>query len=217
VCGVTIIPQVFSQGFVTNNVLEMFSRCANPKCSRSFISLYRLDAGRSPQGQPNQQYFSFERSLPVEAKRKETPPEIATLSPSFAKIAAQAPTAEANGLDEVAGPGYRKALEFLIKDYAISLQTDDKAKDDIKKIQLGNVIGKYLSGDRLPVVSKRAAWLGNDETHYERRWVGKDLEDLKKLISAVEHFIAMEVLVRELPAEMPDSTTTATKPQIPSH
>ena len=119
VCGVTIIPQFFSQGFVANNVLELFSRCANHKCSRSFISLYRLDPGRS-QGQPAQQYFSFERSLPVEAKRKETPPEIATLSPSFAKIAAQAQTAEASGLDEVAGPGYRKALEFLIKDYAIS-------------------------------------------------------------------------------------------------
>jgi hypothetical protein len=53
-------------------------------------------------------------------------------------------------------------------------------------------------------LSKRAAWLGNDETHYKRRWTGKDLDDLKKLISAVEHFIAMEVLVRELPTEMPD-------------
>ena len=112
-------------------------------------------------------------------------------------------------MDEVAGPGFRKAREFLIKDYAISLQTNDNAKSEIKKIQLGNVITKYLSGDKLPVVSKRAAWLGNDETHYERRWVGKDLEDLKKLISAVEHFIAMEVLAKGLPTEMPDPAATS--------
>jgi len=72
-------------------------------------------------------------------------------------------------------------------------------------VPLNTVITKYLSGDKLPVVSKRAAWLGNDETHYERRWVGKDLQDLKKLIQAVEHFIAMERLVAAFPVAMPDS------------
>jgi hypothetical protein len=120
------------------------------------------------------------------------------------KISAQAQTAEDQGLDEIAGPGFRKALEFLIKDYAISLTTDEAVKDEIRKILLNTVITKYLSGEKLPIVSKRAAWLGNDETHYERRWVGKDLEDLKKLISAVEHFIAMEKLAASLPVEMPD-------------
>ena len=83
VCGFTIIPQFFSQGFLAIEVLEVFSRCANPKCSRSFITLYRLDAGLS-QGQPMQS-FKFERSLPIEAKRHETSPEITTLSPSFLK------------------------------------------------------------------------------------------------------------------------------------
>jgi hypothetical protein len=145
----------------------------------------------------------------VEPLEKAVSADILTLSPSFARIAAQARTAEEHGLDDVAGPGYRKAFEFLIKDYAISLQADDKAKEEIKKLQLGAVIEKYLTGDKLPIVSKRAAWLGNDETHYERRWIGKDLEDLKKLIEAVEYFIAMELLVKELPTEMPDPTTPA--------
>lgn len=74
----------------------------------------------------------------------------------------------------------------------------------IPQVLLQGFVAIDVSGDKLPVVSRRAAWLGNDETHYERRWVGKDLVDLKKLIAAVEHFIAMEVLVKELPAEMPD-------------
>jgi len=149
-------------------------------------------------------FFLFQRSVPVEAKPVAVSATVVDVSPSFVRISSQARLAEENGLDEIAGPGYRKALEFLIKDYAISLQTDEAAKAEIKRIQLGNVITKFLDGDKLPIVSKRAAWLGNDETHYERRWTGKDLDDLKNLISAVEHFVAMEVLVKDLPTEMPD-------------
>ena len=202
ICGATIVAQLFASGFVAHDLLELFARCTSPICFRSFISLYALDRGRS-QGQ-QQQYFVFQRSIPAEAKPIAVSSDVAKISPSFIRISAQACLAEEDGLDEIAGPGYRKALEFLIKDYAILLQTDEAAKDEIKRIQLGNVIAKYLDGEKLPIVSKRAAWLGNDETHYERRWVGKDLDDLKKLISAVEHFIAMEVLVKELPTAMPD-------------
>jgi hypothetical protein len=108
------------------------------------------------------------------------------------------------GLEDIAGPGYRKALEFLVKDFAISLVTDEAEKAKIKEIPLQAVIKTYFSGDNLPVVSSRAVWLGNDETHYERRWVGKDLQDLKKLIIATEYFIAMQKLASSLPAEMPD-------------
>ena len=127
-----------------------------------------------------------------------------TLSPSFVRIFTQAQAAEDHGLDEIAGPGYRKALEFLIKDYAISIAPNPEAVEEIKRLRLQPVIAKYLSGDKLPVVSTRAAWLGNDEVHYERRWVGKDLADLKRLISATIHFIAMERLVANLPLDMPD-------------
>ena len=128
ICGTTIVAQ-------------LFARCAHPTCSRSFISLYALDRGRS-QGQ--QQYFVFQRSIPVEPKPIVVSADVAKISRSFVEISAQARSAEENGLDEIAGPGYRKALEFLIKDYAISLQTDEAAKDEIKRIQLGNVIAKYL-------------------------------------------------------------------------
>jgi hypothetical protein len=202
ICGFTIVPQPIAQGFLAIDVLETFHRCANPNCSRSFISIYKVDAEQS--AGKLLPWFKYDRSVPVEAKTDSTAPEIAALSPDFSKIQAQAKLAEGYGLDEIAGPGYRKALEFLIKDYAISLTPDTAAQEEIKEIQLGSVIAKFLTGDKLPVVSKRAAWLGNDETHYERRWIGKDLEDLKNLIAAVEHFIAMEILVEGLPTDMPD-------------
>jgi hypothetical protein len=115
-------------------------------------------------------------------------------------------------LTEVAGPGFRKALEFLVKDYAILL--NPQQAEAIKQKQLASVIKEFLPGDKLGVVSSRAAWLGNDQTHYECRWVGKDLQDLKKLIDATAHFIAMERLVADLPVDMP-ATGPATPIQNP--
>jgi hypothetical protein len=123
------------------------------------------------------------------------------------RVYAQSTSAEAHGLAEIAGPGFRKALEFLIKDYAIQLNPGHD--DEIKRGQLAAVISKFLPGDKLTIVSSRAAWLGNDETHYERRWVDKDLQDLKKLISATVHFIAMERLAADLPTEMPPTGPVA--------
>jgi hypothetical protein len=146
--------------------------------------------------------FIFESCSPFTPRAVIFSQEIVNLSGSFVSIYNQAVTAEGMGLVDIAGPGFRKALEFLIKDYAISLHPE--GAEDIKKIQLVPVITKYLSGDSLPIVSIRAAWLGNDETHYERRWVGKDLTDLKKLIDATVHFIVMQKLVEGLPSDMPD-------------
>ena len=45
--------------------------------------------------------------------------------------------------------------------------------------------------------------MGNDETHYVRKWEDKDLEDLKKFIQLTEHWIESEHLTREAIAEMP--------------
>lgn len=157
--------------------------------------------------------YELKATLPVTPQKPAFPHEIETLSPSFARVFTQAQAAEDNGLDEVAGPGFRKALEFLIKDYAISLVSTPEAVEEIKKLMLQPVIKKYLNGDKLPVVSTRAAWLGNDEVHYERRWVGKNLTDLKNLIAASMHFISMERLVANLPLDMPDpKTETKTQP-----
>jgi hypothetical protein len=202
ICHVTIIAENLNTGFASPKWLELFFRCTNRNCSRSFIALYDYDRPLGP-GNPSPCY-KLNCCFPVEPMLKPISADIAALSPTFVKIYAQAQSAEDHGLDEIAGPGFRKALEFLIKDYAISLATTPEAIAEIKRIMLQPVIKKYLGGDKLPIVSSRAAWLGNDETHYERRWVGKDLADLKKLISAIEHFIAMETLVANLPTEMPD-------------
>ena len=56
------------------------------------------------------------------------PENIEKISPVFVEIYSQATVAEREKLDQIAGVGYRKAAEFLIKDYAISKNPSDEEK-----------------------------------------------------------------------------------------
>ena len=58
---------------------------------------------------------------------------------------------------------------------------------------------------RIKEVAKRAAWLGNDETHYVRIWEEKDVSDLKQLINLTVRWIENEIETRQLLENMPDS------------
>jgi hypothetical protein len=205
VCHVVIQPENVAPSWYAFDWLEVFYRCTNQKCLRSFVGFFKR-AGITD----NAPMFSYSQSLPISPKTVSFAAEIVAISPSFVSIYAQANSAEEHQLQEIAGPGYRKSLEFLLKDYAISLHSSKS--EEIKKLELMKVIKMFLSGDSLPLVSSRAAWLGNDETHYERRWIGKDLADLKKLIDATVHFITMQRLVAELPTDMPDPSIKSVAP-----
>ncbi len=128
--------------------------------------------------------------------------EILQISPNFDKIYNEAFIAEQHGLLEICGVGYRKALEFLIKDYIISKHPDQKEK--VEKKLLGPCINDYVTDDKVKSVAKRAVWLGNDETHYIRKWEGKNLADMKKLIDLTLHWIEAEILTESFVDEMPD-------------
>ena len=84
----------------------------------------------------------------------------------------------------------------------------DEAKAAYRKMiensQLGHCIEKYIKDERIKAAAKRAAWLGNDETHYVRKWEEQDLSDLKKLISLTLHFIEMEKLSADIVTAMPE-------------
>ena len=141
---------------------------------------------------------------------------IKSISDDFCKIYAEAYKAEVLNLKLVAGPGYRKALEFLIKDYIISQYGEKNAeklaayRSEVEKTLLASCIAKYVKSDQIKEIAKRAAWLGNDETHYVRRWEGKDLDDLKKLISLTLHWIEYEKLTADVIQDMPDAKAKPT-------
>lgn len=197
ICHTTIEPESLgtqaASGFAW---MEIYYRCTSRKCRRQFTSLYRYAGLR---GQTKA--YMYERSVPSEPEVPEIEEVVKTLSPDFVRVFGQAIAAESYGLSDIAGPGFRKSLEFLVKDYAIHLNSE--LSEEIKAAPLARVIEEYLTGDRVPVVSLRAAWLGNDETHYQRKWIDKDLQDLKKLIGATVHFIALEEMVVDLPKSMP--------------
>lgn len=113
---------------------------------------------------------------------------------------AQSSSAEHYQLDQIAGVGYRKALEYLIKDYAIHKSPNDKER--IKSLFLGNVINEFVDDKNVQECAKRAAWLGNDETHYVRKWEEKDINDLKTLIKLTEAWITNNLLTEKYMSEM---------------
>jgi hypothetical protein len=52
--------------------------------------------------------------------------------------------------------------------------------------------------------AERAAWLGNDETHYTRRWEAHDITHLKTLIRLTTIWIESELLTKQMKKQMPE-------------
>ena len=51
-------------------------------------------------------------------------------------------------------------------------------------------------------MAKRATWLGNDETHYYKKWPEKDISDLKILIQLTVNSIDNQLLIEKYEKEM---------------
>ena len=117
-------------------------------------------------------------------------------SPRFLDVYRQAAEAEAAGLNELVGMGYRKALEMLITDYLIA-QNPDK-RSDIARATLSKRIERYIDTPQLQRAAKHATWLGNDETHYERLHPDASIDDLKKFLYLTLDWISMEAKAKSL-------------------
>lgn len=180
--------------------LEIVFKCPRHQCSRLFIGRYKA---RSVPGERSaaKSTFELQGAVPFSLKPPDLPVEIKQLSPNFVEIYGQAAAAEQYGLNQIAGVGYRKALEFLVKDYCISRQPD-KA-EEIKGAWLATCIKNYVGDANTKLCAERAAWLGNDETHYVRRWEDKDIGDLKTLIKLTMAWIQNNLLTAKYFSDMP--------------
>ena len=164
-------------------------------CFRSFVTLHKCDFV-APTAQTSAKYIAnFLYTGPTKYTEQHFEETIEKLSPQFVKIFNQAAEAEATGLDEIAGLGYRKAVEFLTKDFCIHMHRD-KA-DEIKAKQLGSCITSYIDSEQIRTLASRIAWLGNDEAHYIRKHTERDISDMKRFISALVHFIGMTLIVED--------------------
>lgn len=138
--------------------------------------------------------------MPWAPLEKKFAPMVAELSPMFVKIYNQALVAETQSLDQLVGIGLRKALEFLVKDFAKQQHPDDV--EAIQKCPLATCIENYVSDANVKGCAKRAVWLGNDETHYVRKWEDKDIADLKLLVHLTTNWVDNVLLTQKYVAEM---------------
>lgn len=176
---------------------SLFDYCSG--CKSGILSEYEVMNKPTEYGNgyyPDQfQQLSFNYSVPSKFFEKEFEESISRLSPQFVKIYNQAFQAESQQLDEIAGLGYRKALEFLIKDFSIHITPDDEAS--ILSMPLSQCIQKYINDPRIETLVRKATWIGNDEAHYLRKHTDRAISDLKAFISASVHFISMILIVED--------------------
>jgi len=186
-CKTLITPnELFSQYYRKNQYLSITWECHN--CYKNFIST-------AENIEPSSDEIINLTHYPIVPTDKVFEDKIINLSSKFAKIYNQAKYAEEYNLDEIAGMGYRKALEFLIKDYCSYITPNDK--EQIQKMLLSQVVSKYILDNDILIFAKASVWLGNDETHYIKQFTDKDINDLKNFIDATVHYISLKLLAND--------------------
>jgi len=199
-CHVAIDPKFLFAFFhdndyptVSNNQVQAVLQCPRRECRLIFIAHY-FQLNEPPRGGGREKY-QLKGVAPYICEKKGFPESITKLSPSFCAIFDEAAETESRKLKNIAGPGYRKALEFLVKDFLISEYP--KEAEEIKKKWLVNLIRDKVQDANIKGCAERAAWLGNDETHYLRKWTDKDIGDLTKLITLCVNWIENHLLTKE--------------------
>lgn len=194
-CGHAIKPQSLNSTAYSDNSGALFL-CKTYLCKHcydAFLVLYQIEGFQHESGGGRNTRVLY--IGPSTFSSRSFSASLEAVSPKFTKIYNQALAAETSGLDEIAGIGYRKALEFLVKDYLIHENPEDA--ETIKKMELGNCIANKVSNEKLKIAASRSAWIGNDMTHYEQRHADLNIEDLKKFIEASIYWVSMELATED--------------------
>lgn len=168
-------------------------------CASTFLAHYTVSNIAEYSNEIDYNSANFICVEPIRFTKTTFDQKISNLSPQFDKIYNQALAAETSGLDEIAGLGYRKSLEFLVKDFAI--HEHPECEEEIKALMLSPCIKKYINTPQIKTLAERSAWIGNDEAHYIRKQEDRDINDMKAFIQATVYFINM-VLITEDAASM---------------
>jgi len=66
------------------------------------------------------------------------------------------------------------------------------------------VIQERIADPNIKAMAKRATWLGNDESHYVRKWDDPDMTKLKQLIALTVSWINTHQLTKRYVKDIPD-------------
>lgn len=177
VCGVAFDPKLISADFaegvhtMSSNFTVTF-QCTN--CDHFF----HIDRNKD----------GIDHIFPVIAKL-DLPNDVVHAYPVFAEIYQQSLQAQAENLYHIAGMGYRKAVEQLVKSY-LTQKFPEKA-DVIKSESLGASI-KRITLPSIQALAKASTWLGNDYVHLVNKHPDYDMEEMKKFIKSLAVSINQE-------------------------
>lgn len=189
-CHFGIEPRILYSSYILSDSIGIDRSCRLyinfycPKCHEIFLGKFKgvLEGGYHS----GEVYMTLRGLFPRTVKPEEFSDNILGLSLAFVETYMQAQRAEASELNQICGIGYRKALEFLVKDYLCHKFPDEE--ENIKKESLGKNLNRIEDG-KVQTLAKRATWIGNDETHYVRKHEDLDVGTMKTFIRAMVHFI----------------------------
>lgn len=192
VCNRDTSPSLIGYVNGKNGEIHVLFYCALPNCGHLFYVKHQsVDTIKNYSGLTVGYVYKSTDTFPVIPKRISFNNEISSNFPDFLRIYNEASSAEDYKLFEIAGMGYRKALEFLVKDFLINHCNRDRAV--IERKFLGKCISEEIENQKIRDCAERAMWLGNDEAHYKRKWEEKDIESLKSIIKMLVNFVENEI------------------------
>lgn len=200
VCEQGGTPEILNAVMVKNGYgdphLEVVYQCPFNKCNHIYFARYDVV-------QPHKlDYFSLQkRYIPFYFQEPEIPESITNISTNFKRIYTQALISDDIGLDTICGAGYRKALEYLIKDY-LSYKNPEESDSIKKETNLQKLI-KSIDDNKVKICAERTQWLGNDQTHYYKKWEEKDIDDLKSLLKVTLNWVESDIITDETFKSMP--------------
>ncbi len=193
-CGKGLQPIELSASVYTEKISKcklatIFNFCTI--CNNCFITTYSVT--KSPYDKAYRTIGTCSSEPSDTFEKKKFSSYISSLSPKFVETYNQAKQAEEMGLNQIAGLGYRKALEFIVKDYAIKNNPDKR--NEIEPMFLSFCIKDYIDNPKIKTLAEKSAWLGNDEAHYTKGRADRDISDMKTFINACASYIEMELTV----------------------
>ena len=201
ICHHSIEPTKIAENIIydshgTIRSFEIVIKCPREACSRLLIARYRRPLDRPHYSRSGSiPDFILQTLEPSEFEAPDLPQEVVNISEQFKIIYSEAAKAEHYKLSRIAGGGYRQALEYLVKDYCIYKNSENP--EEVKEMFLGECINKFIDDPNIKECARLATWLGNDETHYTKKWVDTDIEDLKVLIDLTMSWIKNNILTEK--------------------
>lgn len=122
------------------------------------------------------------------------------LSPEFIDMYQASLSSEQNGYANLAGIGYRSAMELLIKDYALDFELS--SKEDISRLNLNRAIDKFFGNDKNAMIPADVVrTFGNNFAHWDKSEKYADLETLKAYLDLVVQFIYSRLMIKHPPVK----------------